>query len=62
MADKNGVHISSETEMVDGKIRDYLFIAVKPGFVAEVLQDITTVVPQEKLPVFVSIAATQKSA
>ena len=56
LADEVGAKTASSADSVATEV-DYLFIAVKPGFVAEVLQDITTVVPQEKLPVFVSIAA-----
>ena len=36
---------------------DYLFVAVKPQFVASVLEDVTSLVAKEDLPVFVSIAA-----
>lgn len=36
---------------------DYLIVAVKPQFVASVLEDVTSLVAKEDLPVFVSIAA-----
>ena len=39
---------------------DYLILAVKPAYVGAVLADITAVVPQDKLPLFVSIAAGVK--
>ena len=39
---------------------DYLILAVKPAYVDSVLSDITVVVPQDKLPLFVSIAAGVK--
>ena len=39
---------------------DYLILAVKPAYIGSVLSDITAVVPQDKLPLFVSIAAGVK--
>ena len=49
VAKKDSVEVATEA--------DYLFIAVKPQFVASVLEDITSLVAKEDLPVFVSIAA-----
>ena len=49
VAKKDSVEVATEV--------DYLFIAVKPNFVGEVLKDITSLVAKEDLPVFVSIAA-----
>ena len=39
---------------------DYLLLAVKPAYVDSVLADITAVVPQNEMPLFVSIAAGVK--
>ena len=49
---ENGIEVASKS--------DYLILAVKPAYVDSVLADITAVVPQEKLPLFVSIAAGVK--
>ena len=49
VAKKDSVEVATEV--------DFLFIAVKPAFVATVLEDITSLVAKEDLPVFVSIAA-----
>lgn len=49
VAKKDSVEVATEV--------DYLFIAVKPAFVSSVLEDVTSLVAKEDLPVFVSIAA-----
>lgn len=36
---------------------DYLLLAVKPNVISSVISDITTLVPENELPLFVSIAA-----
>lgn len=59
LAKEIGANIGTDAASVAISV-NYLFLAVKPGLVAGVLQDITTVVPEEKLPFFVSIAAGLK--
>ena len=39
---------------------DYLILAVKPAYVASVLKDITSLVPEDELPLFISICAGVK--
>lgn len=59
LSEKLGVVAGSNPVTIAEEV-DMLFIAVKPYAVAGVLQDITTVVSAEKLPLFVSIAAGLK--
>ncbi len=49
---KNGCDVATKA--------DYLLLAVKPAYVDSVLADITAVVPQNEMPLFVSIAAGVK--
>ena len=49
---ENGIEVATKV--------DYLILAVKPAYIGSVLSDITAVVPQDKLPLFVSIAAGVK--
>lgn len=50
--------VVAKTDSVDVATEvDYLFVAVKPPFVAGVLKDVTSLVAKEDLPIFVSIAA-----
>lgn len=52
--------VAVDSSSVAAENADYLILAVKPAYIESVLSDITAVVPQDKLPLFVSIAAGVK--
>lgn len=56
LKDSFGINVCKDSEELANSV-DYLFLAVKPAFMSDVLTDITTKVSEEKLPLFVSIAA-----
>lgn len=56
LAEKLGATVAEDCTKA-AAAADYLIVAVKPNVISSVISDITTLVPENELPLFVSIAA-----